>query len=947
MNRLHIVADDTEYIEVLKRGELALLFADFRARLARHLESRRILSDEHARLLALRVAREERGRPFFSRVAHDDELFERAAGTLVNWMQTLRAYSVPGPTWTEAAKRSSRVESVVHLLSRVVLLEQEHGVLSPAGVPMTIASRLREATDDEVIKSVGAKEVIASPYVRWTDADLLWWRVLNERLVRLGGVADVSTFLPEGHLDPARDDSAIETWVDVLARAMDSPARSVALDPKASMIVRGRWPADVAARVIRCPTLVAEADQVAGAVALALSRGESLDRVAVALCDARPHIVRAVERSLADRNVLSSMRGERATSELLDLVCYVVRGPDHGADHRGSVRDFLARLFSSAWIAPRDVSRSECVRIGRAFSNMRWVTAASIIESVNFVFAEARLRFTSPASREAAFDIVRSWIALEGTRTRASHVILLREFLGRLGVVGAVALPPHGEKTVAPLAQWCVERAISVEQRALVQFDRALSELECWALLDPTEAVSRRVFAHEVASLLERDVDAMRGIGVRVAPLHSFAQGRFGHVVVSRMHDACVKIESPLARAFGNDLARTLSPVTDACARASMSLRFATLISSADAVTFIVSGNADEELGDVATPVRAALGIGAPLQPGRRREVSLPTPLAEHRIARVRERAQRFFDQGTPDPVLLNPDVAAFVRHRTGDGMAVRASTLDAASVCAFRGFATLVLRVTEIEPSSQEPDARERGTLRHAALEAACIALADGGVGENRWATIERAIEKAIGLGRERSPIRRADLEQIAREALHVARQYAADPTWTFRAAEALFDDALGAWLPAIRIEHNGQCVAIQGRADRVDIAEGGRKVRIVDYKSSESVAKAKMKVLGERAFQLNVFARGVYDAGSAQTVEVSYVPVRANKVSESKMISRDDPGIARMAERLVQLRGGVWHPTPDSNECEYCAFDVACRRPQFLFESGKPEPGEPESIE
>ncbi len=346
-------------------------------------------------------------------------------------------------------------------------------------------------------------------------------------------------------------------------------------------------------------------------------------------------------------------------------------------------------------------------------------------------------------------------------------------------------------------------------------------------------------------------------------------------------------------------------------------------------------------------------------------------PIADERSPWTRPtHAELFFDLGDPGSDVvgqleLDPEGRALVASTTGgDARPLSVTALERLARCPFMGYAHVVLAVREPSLQGELPDAREEGTLVHAALAAAFVATRalwpqrprDGA------SIVElgvRAADATLADGEGHAPLRAVARLRVLDAVRAVLRAAIADETWDFDLAEQPFgSDAAASWPPFV-IAAGDERLTLRGTLDRLDRAHDGHDgpaVRVVDYKRSKSKVAQTASALGETVLQVPLYAR-VARAATGRTATGVYVPFQPRDVHDAKVSAAaqkrmdelvDEPaaGLAEIERRALELvvraRRGEFSPVPRSeSECVHCAVSGGCRKPRFAMAADEEEEG------
>jgi hypothetical protein len=285
-----------------------------------------------------------------------------------------------------------------------------------------------------------------------------------------------------------------------------------------------------------------------------------------------------------------------------------------------------------------------------------------------------------------------------------------------------------------------------------------------------------------------------------------------------------------------------------------------------------------------------------------------------------------------------------------GQDRAMSVTSLDRFGACRFQGFAAGVLGAKPPLEQLDMVDAREEGILLHGALAAAFRATHDLWTARPRDAEtiregVARAADAFLARSRAASSLRRAVLDAVKGDVSRVVEWSLADEEWDFACAEATFGRAEEDG--RVGVLHDGRTtLRLRGSIDRVDVAHGRARLRVIDYKRSQDSARRFTDVLGETGFQIAVYGRAASEALGLAVEDGLYLPtLRLPSVYRPKgpvaswaTAHEELEGIPRFERRaldiVARVRGGDVEPRPpDPEVCERCDFDGACRKPRFVI--------------
>jgi CRISPR/Cas system-associated exonuclease Cas4 (RecB family) len=278
-------------------------------------------------------------------------------------------------------------------------------------------------------------------------------------------------------------------------------------------------------------------------------------------------------------------------------------------------------------------------------------------------------------------------------------------------------------------------------------------------------------------------------------------------------------------------------------------------------------------------------------------------------------------------------------------------SRLDLLGMCAFRHFASALLRLDVEEVPSLGADAREEGSAAHAALRIVYADLrANGGLQAARR-------DPAAAMARARAVFDRGSDEILSEVMVHPALRAATlGDAWHNTATQLEHDLESESDLEPVALEYSfsnrpnaesgllelrdpgsDRVVKVRGQIDRVD--SGGGDLVTLDYKRT-----AKQRSEG-RHFQLPIYGLvGLRDFGAAcERVSAAWIELRSAKRVASPELEVDPAAFERSVHaalwpRIHRVVGGDVSPDPDVPEtCKRCDFGRLCR-----FEVDRAERGD-----
>jgi ATP-dependent helicase/nuclease subunit B len=334
------------------------------------------------------------------------------------------------------------------------------------------------------------------------------------------------------------------------------------------------------------------------------------------------------------------------------------------------------------------------------------------------------------------------------------------------------------------------------------------------------------------------------------------------------------------------------------------------------------------------------------------------------RVAIEQERLDFFLDPRLPPTAVsgaistADPRMAAHLERTVGGTTErpIAATALERAAACRFAAFALGVLGAATTDATGEELEPWQRGSLVHRALQIALEATRAQGERRDKADLVAfgTAAARRAMLRDRSSPLYRAEVERALRDVEAVLR-WSLDDTSGFRFAysERSFGEtranegragdgarqARTAW-PALRIGDGRDAVFVKGRIDRVDIAQGGARARVIDYKTGALPA---WKDVGTLVFQPPLYALALWlHMGPLSMPEIralyldtSKRPPRPFPAEKSQVFSPEIMASAQLRAKAIvnRMRGGDVAPRPaDALVCARCSVRDVCRRPAAM---------------
>ncbi|MGG6297907.1 PD-(D/E)XK nuclease family protein [Leptolyngbya sp. AN02str] len=253
-------------------------------------------------------------------------------------------------------------------------------------------------------------------------------------------------------------------------------------------------------------------------------------------------------------------------------------------------------------------------------------------------------------------------------------------------------------------------------------------------------------------------------------------------------------------------------------------------------------------------------------------------------------------------------------------------SQLTNLGLCPFKWFADKVLKLGEPQEDENELSPSRRGNLYHRVLEL---------IFKELQAHPQRSLQDPILL--------EAKFEEVEHEL-----RLTSLPLWTAQRVEHLqtlrrvlnqpdfFPDESEAIALEATFEGTWHDLKLTGRVDRIDRTPQG--LALIDYKTSSNPPKGVSNAAGKACIDLQlpiyqqVAAQALFP-GEGVATAYYYSLMKAKKLSKKIL---DEAELAGVAERCkAHLNRGHFPVQPDVEQvaCQYCAFDLMCRKGSRLI--------------
>ncbi len=764
-------------------------------------------------------------------------------------------------------------------------------------------------------RAIGASELHAAPTIVWSASGLALWSALKRRLDGLCNVS-ASVYTLDLPLDALATKTPFDRFADLYDKLTGEPPSSALVDAVFGnlTLTDQREPNDAVA-IVRAVTKQAWRESIVNCVNDALRRGIAPEEIAIVY--ANQESARQAVRQLEAEGLRVCTSGKKASSLLIDRV--------------HALLDMASRSFRPEELGRCLGTTSNLKAAARVLSQRRFV------EGQDVEMLEALQRDADAVDSVTRVErILRTIAALRSPGAPNEHAARLLDALASMGP--EPSLPSSSEKPQHSSNERAHLRSLAREQAAMRIVDDVLHEVAQAFLTIRTTDVSFEAFANLVRASLPREVPVMVGSrisAIQVVTIGAVTNARAVLIIDARRDEFPSSPKRTASEAQQSADVHTLLQV----AQWTPVMR---ALESAGSITFIFAAQSDD--GSAAEPSRLLRWLDHNHTRTSTTFAKAPQPPHEtdRRVLQEDARAQSFFGLNAS---LEEPrdriQWATRLGAATGElaQAPMRVTLLEPILSCAFAGFASAVLRARRDDRAHSDPDPRELGRLRHAALEAAFVETL--GLWRERPRNEEAIVSQGVSAARtllqhELGSRAALMIDRVAKECGDLLRQSVNDLDWDFALAEQPFDGS--AW-PTYVLARGSERVHLSGRIDRIDLSHEGSKLRIVDYKSATSSADdARRKPL-----QLLVYASVCKQELGLTDAEGLYWPVRARTVIDKRGISLDDRALLDEAlEATLTLRSHLPRADGAPATCDKCSFDLACRKPRYVVSGLLEDKGE-----
>jgi RecB family exonuclease len=256
---------------------------------------------------------------------------------------------------------------------------------------------------------------------------------------------------------------------------------------------------------------------------------------------------------------------------------------------------------------------------------------------------------------------------------------------------------------------------------------------------------------------------------------------------------------------------------------------------------------------------------------------------------------------------------------------------------CPFVFYAHHVLRASAVEEPEEafEATSLDVGSLVHGVLERVFTRLRDEPVPDRARALelLDEAVDEEFALGelqgRTGYPLAwRGRRRQLAHDLSEAVRT---DPCWDDDLRPDLFEWTFGRDVPGPSIEVLGRELVFRGRVDRIDRDGGGRRVRLLDYKTGKGKVEQKHLEAGED-LQLPVYrlAAGALSPAPEDVACAFRFVTRAggfrNAGLPGDLASTTRQLAGQLSAFVTGVQGGLFPRRHGGDRCRWCDLSYAC---------------------
>lgn len=853
------------------------------------------------------------------------------------------------------------------------------GACDARSVGPRLAEAVERVSSDALAEIIGCSRLRTRWIVRWDPADLVWWRALDEKMSPVGGWARVTLPTFDRPLAGDRERDALEALSDEVAAGLDGAPETEPIAPVfGDLTARPSPVARERVTIIQAPDRVAQARAAAEAIRRAITHGVSVDRVALAVSATDDDVALApIQRALLSEGIVAfDARGSSVSGTPAVELAFAAFEAAHALDRRA-----LAHLLRSVYVDPSRLApaagayegRRTMLSVARVLENTPTATGddprARIVRTVVAGGGDASIA-------ERLLDLLAS---VQPNDTRQGFARTARTLWTSLGIGDAAGRGGLSAFTsdAAPNGVARAERlAVARDARGWETLLSALDRYERWA--SDVGVVRRRIDSDTFCAELRELVDSLaitpsaaRAGAVRIARIGELAGEDLDLLVIVDANAGLFPVAAGAEGLFTDALARaagrgSLVPPS----RVRETTELAAIAVAVGCARRVVVCFADEDAAGaplIPAPLVDALIRGG-LAVERAARAPLPVP-PEEAVLRARREAEReafFLDASRPRSDVIGElctESAALpiLTRETGATWPLAVTSLERFARCPFMGYAHTILGARDAADGRELPDAREEGSLIHEALAAAFAENAQ------QWARRPRDRVAILARGRAaadvvltkwqaHAPLRQLTKLRVLDVVGRLLEAAVDDEDWDFALAEQSFGGRESdgeTWPPLELRKPSGVYARLRGTIDRVDLAHDGTAVRVVDYKRTDTTARAASADAGESTLQVPLYASvasrryrlratGIYVGAQSRSIPSDAQRERRSAGDRIEELAARDlmrvesiaPVEQRALDVLEGIRAGRLAPLPaDETICRSCSFSGGCRKPRFAM--------------
>lgn len=792
---------------------------------------------------------------------------------------------------------------------------------------LALAVATEKLSPIELLEAMGTNRVVARNLFRFDKRDLVFWHALSEKL---GAYGEVRFELPyvRRSLYVERSSDPLERHVRDVESLRLLPPSSVDFVDRLADILEGKSEAATNWLSLSPATsLREECDAIATNIASLVASGVSFDRIAIGITERTPRdTLRDLERALLDRELRPAFGGATDVAIFSRFALFLGSAT---WDKQDALR--LVRIFSAGKQAtPREEAWRTHVQQS-SFSGRSGLVAA-LLEAWNSLPApEESLSDDENPGPSCVEEVLR--LGALFANDRGEHEPSAKEHAakepGTIVFLDAVELllahPFFAGRTDLDLARTLVTALRSSPPTAGYPLDAQafLRLLEAHTLDSPRATQTNQIV---IAPFRELHGHALHSLFVPTVHEYVFPEPKIPDAASDKEQD------KPWIG---------LRPRHERLVDAEYS-EFTLAVSAAEHVVLSFHSTSSEtrdavpaaliaELRERSVPSVARVH-GAPTAPtlSPRQERAVRITKEREQFHGTKRRSKEVGKLGLSEGE-ESVALRALRRSMGAEARSVSVTQFDRALQCAAKGFYSATLGIREPEIAQAHFSPKDRGILLHKLLESALRATLPlwldrpRPVAAIREGALRAFDEALIGEGH---PLRALDREKTVAAATHLFDETLSDLDWDPTGVEVQF--GRGANLPPAHLLFGETKLTLHGTMDRIDRSSDGRKLRVVDYKSSLLTRKN----TDPFSLQVQTYSAALRAGHPELTIEGgTYLSA---KYEQKQGVPFDQARFQdAVAPRAETLLSGIVTPEPIHEAvCEYCPYDLVCRKPRFPIE-------------